>query len=114
MHLAKKIKNFCILLNILSLLSLGTMSIFSIINFKKEIIVISYLNIFFFFCRFTVHLGNLEVFCNDNHTRTFIGFIAQPLDILSQCVTQLDSVLSDYNLPKYYEVSILCVPNYYF
>ncbi|VVC24277.1 U6 snRNA phosphodiesterase Usb1 [Cinara cedri] len=53
--------------------------------------------------RFTVRLGNLEVFCNDNHTRTFIGFNAQPLDILCQCVAQLDSVLSDYNLPKYYE-----------
>lgn len=49
--------------------------------------------------------GNLEVFCNENRTRTFIGFIAQPTEVLSQCVDQLDNVLSNYNLPKYYEVS---------
>lgn len=52
-------------------------------------------------------LGNLEVFCNDNSTRTFIGFLVQPQEILSECVNQLDNVMSDYNLPKYYEVSKL-------
>lgn len=59
----------------------------------------------FGFSRFTVTFGNLEVFCNDNRTRTFVGFLTQPPDILSQCVDQLDSVLSNYDLPKYYEVS---------
>lgn len=55
--------------------------------------------------RFKLTLGNLEVFCNDNRTRTFIGFLAYPQDVLSECVNQLDIVLSDYDLPKYYEVS---------
>lgn len=48
----------------------------------------------------------MEVFCNDNCTRTFVGFLAQPPEMLSLCVDQLDNVLSDYNLPKYYEVSL--------
>lgn len=47
------------------------------------------------------------MFCNDNGTRTFIGFRAQPQEILCQCVDQLDNVLSDYNLPKYYQVSFI-------
>lgn len=57
--------------------------------------------------RFTITLGNLEVFCNDNCTRTFIGFRAQPQEILCHCVEQLDNILSDYNLPKYYQVKFI-------
>ncbi|XP_025197781.1 U6 snRNA phosphodiesterase isoform X1 [Melanaphis sacchari] len=53
--------------------------------------------------RFSVTFGNLEVFCNENCSRTFIGFLAKPKEVLSQCVDQLDKVLSDYNLEKYYE-----------
>ncbi|XP_050430090.1 U6 snRNA phosphodiesterase 1 isoform X2 [Adelges cooleyi] len=53
--------------------------------------------------KFTITFGELEVFCNDNCTRTFVGFLAQPPELLLQCVEQLDGVLSNYNLPKYYE-----------
>lgn len=67
-----------------------------------------------FVFRFTVTFGNLEVFCNDNYTRTFIGLLAQPPDNLSQCVNQLDNVLSDYNLSKYYEVSVIRLTLYLF
>jgi len=59
-----------------------------------------------FFFRFTVNFGDLEVFCNENRSRTFIGFLVYPAGVISQCVDQLDNVLSDYNLPKYYEVSV--------
>jgi len=58
------------------------------------------------FFRFTVTFGSLEVFCNENFSRTFIGFLVHPAEVLSQCVDQLDNVLSDYNLSKYYEVSV--------
>jgi len=53
--------------------------------------------------RFTITFGNLEVFCNDNCTRTFVGFLVQSPEVLSQCVDQLDNVLSSYDLPKYYK-----------
>ncbi|XP_050532173.1 U6 snRNA phosphodiesterase 1 [Daktulosphaira vitifoliae] len=53
--------------------------------------------------KFTISLGKLEVFCNDNCSRTFVGFIAQPQDLLLQCVQQLDKVLLGYDLPIYYK-----------
>lgn len=55
--------------------------------------------------RFLIILDNLQVYCNEERTRTFISFqVVIGNDSLTKCVQQLDKCLEDFRLPTFYKV----------
>lgn len=57
------------------------------------------------FRKFMILFGNLKIYCNDERTRTFIGFeIKAGYDSLLRLTDIVDKSLEDFNLPTFYEV----------
>lgn len=54
--------------------------------------------------RFTLELMDIKVYCNEERTRTFLGIRCCNGDgILNYFVKTLDSLLTEYELPPFYE-----------
>ncbi|XP_011307129.1 U6 snRNA phosphodiesterase [Fopius arisanus] len=54
--------------------------------------------------KFTLQITNVNVYCNEERTRTFIALECQPLDqTLSQYMISLNKLLSEYQLPPFYK-----------
>ncbi|KAK2156005.1 hypothetical protein LSH36_224g05029 [Paralvinella palmiformis] len=54
--------------------------------------------------RITLVCGDLEWYCNDEETRTFLAMhVADEAKILTSYTKSIDSVLEDFKLPPYYE-----------
>lgn len=62
--------------------------------------------------RFWINLCSIQIYCNDNQTRTFVSLSFAEKDTnvtqnLQYIVNQLDSCLKDFKLPCFYKVSTL-------
>nr|XP_022901982.1 U6 snRNA phosphodiesterase [Onthophagus taurus] len=54
--------------------------------------------------RFLIMFDSLKVYCNEDRTRTFIGFVVKTgYDTLAKLVEILDKCLNEFRLPKFYE-----------
>lgn len=59
------------------------------------------------FENFLVELSNLKVYCNEEKTRTFLGIEVRANDeTMEQLTKAVDTLLSEYNLPAFYEVIV--------
>lgn len=60
---------------------------------------------------FTMELSDIKVYCNEDQSRTFIGITVESTNNSLQRLSQiLDELLTEYQLPTFYEVRILdCV-----
>lgn len=55
---------------------------------------------------FTAELEKINIFCNEEKTRTFMGITIQSRTRSFEKVTEaLDKALNEYNLPAFYKVS---------
>lgn len=58
-------------------------------------------------CRFFLLFDGVQVYCNEERTRTFIGIETKTgRDSLVSMVTALDQCLKEYDLETFYEVSL--------
>ncbi|XP_045462546.1 U6 snRNA phosphodiesterase [Harmonia axyridis] len=56
------------------------------------------------FRRFVLTFGNLQVYCNEEKTRTFIGLeVTSAHDTLNSIIEELDKCLSEFQLPLFYK-----------
>lgn len=63
--------------------------------------------------RFWIHLNSIQIYCNDNQSRTFISLSlakqhSNARENLHSIVKQLDNCLMEFKLPAFYQVSELC------
>lgn len=55
--------------------------------------------------KFMILFGSLNIYCNEERTRTFVGLqIRTGYDSLIKLVEALDSCLKEFNLPTFYKV----------
>lgn len=52
---------------------------------------------------FKISFGEIEIYCNEERTRTFLGIKTLEVEDLLQLTGQLDECLDEFKLPKYYE-----------
>jgi len=58
------------------------------------------------FDRFLIRFTDVRVYCNEERTRTFLGIHCQNDDGTLRCLAAaLDSLLAEYELPSFYQVS---------
>lgn len=70
---------------------------------------------YFTCCSFDLGFDTIEVYTNEEKTRTFIALKASPLSrkFLLNITEKVDTVLEDYKLPTFYEVSYICNYNFF-
>lgn len=55
-------------------------------------------------CHFSIFLGSLEVYTNEEKTRTFLGLkVHRGVEQLKRLVVEVDACLTEYELPLFYE-----------
>lgn len=52
---------------------------------------------------FSLAFDEVEIYCNEERTRTFLGLKTLEMDRLMNLTGQLDECLEEFKLPKYYE-----------
>lgn len=59
-----------------------------------------------FYCSFELNFDSVEVYCNEEKTRTFLALGVDALchEYLINIVEKIDNILGDFKLPKFYEV----------
>lgn len=53
--------------------------------------------------KFTMELTDIKVYCNEERTRTFLGINCYS-NTLNYLISIIDNMLTEYQLPSYYEV----------
>lgn len=63
--------------------------------------------IFIFYFSFELNFDSVEVYCNDEETRTFVALKVDLWShkILYDITLKIDDILEEYKLPKFYDVS---------
>lgn len=60
-----------------------------------------------YFFSFSIDFDTVNIYMNEEETRTFIGIRVQlGYDSLMECVRRIDSAFADFKLPVYYQVNI--------
>lgn len=60
-----------------------------------------------YFFSFSIDFDTVDVYTNEEDTRTFIGIrVHLGYDSLMECVRRIDSAFADFKLPVYYQVNI--------
>lgn len=52
---------------------------------------------------FNIAFGEIEIYCNEDRTRTFLGVKTLDMDLLLNLTGRLDECLEEFKLPKYHE-----------
>lgn len=68
-------------------------------------------SIHLYLIRFWIYLNSIQIYCNDNQSRTFISLSLAKIDSnakqnLQSIVNQLDNCLQEFKLPTFYKVSL--------
>lgn len=67
------------------------------------------------FNKFILQLTDVEVYCNEERTRTFLGIHCQNDDKVLNClIEELNSLLAEYQLPLYYKVQYTIMNLYFY
>ena len=63
---------------------------------------------------FSIELGTIRIYCNEEKTRTFLGINVQSANnSLEQLTEDLDKLVDEYQLPRFYEVNLIRKAHYY-
>lgn len=81
-------------------------------NIFQLYLLINQIHFFFLFrflFRFWINLSSIEIFCNDNGTRTFLSISIAEMDStvkksLNYITKQLDNCLAEFKLAPFYKV----------